>query len=74
MGSHLRHAYTAIGDPVNVAARLEAKTRNFEDCDIIIDQLTMESLRASDVADANPLGELQLKGKSKPVQTYQVPK
>ena len=72
MGSHLRHAYTAIGDPVNVASRLESETRNFADCDIIVDQRTEQSQAEAGVANAKPLGDLQLKGKSKPVQTYQV--
>ena len=70
MGSHLRHTYTAIGDSVNIAARLESETRNFEDCDIIIDQLTHWS--AAEIARSEPLGELDLKGKSKPVQTFRV--
>ena len=71
MGSHLRHAYTAIGDSVNVAARLESETRNFEDCDIIIDSWTEQSV--SSEFGSEPLGELQLKGKSEPVLTFRVP-
>ncbi|MEM9410726.1 MAG: adenylate/guanylate cyclase domain-containing protein [Planctomycetota bacterium] len=71
MGSHLRHAYTAIGDPVNVAARLESETRNFENCDMIIDQSTYQQNLDREIKTKS-LGEVRLKGKSTPVKTYQV--
>lgn len=72
MGSHLRHAYTAIGDPVNIAARLESETRNFDNCDIIIDQASRESLDSTTEITIEPLGNLLLKGKEISVPTYSV--
>ena len=72
IGSHLRHTYTAIGDPVNIAARLEAETRNFENCDVIIDQATREQLPEDNSFKLRPLGNLRLKGKEIPVPTYAV--
>ncbi len=72
MGSHLRHTYTAIGDAVNVAARLEAETRNFENCDIILDQNSQTCLAKTNEFSFDSLGKLQLKGKELPVATYSV--
>ncbi len=70
MGSHLRHAYTAIGDTVNIAARLESETRNFENCDIIIDERTKQTVSTSVATRA--LGDLQLKGREQTVGTFSV--
>ena len=72
MGSHLRHSYTAIGDPVNTAARLEAATQDFENCDILIDQKTQDVQSMSKTAAVKSLGDLQLKGKSNAVKAFQV--
>jgi len=72
MGSHLRHSFTAIGDAVNTASRLESATRDYPDCDILIDQTTQLMQQAHDVAIVEALGDAALKGKQNKVALYQV--
>nr|WP_315214004.1 adenylate/guanylate cyclase domain-containing protein [uncultured Duganella sp.] len=65
-GSAARSIYTAVGDSVNTAARLEQAARDFP-YDVIIGEGTRR--RASRHAFV-PLGEHTLRGKERPLQLY----
>jgi adenylate cyclase len=71
VGSHLRLSYTAIGDSVNVASRLESATKDFH-CDILIGQSTEEGQQRFRVAETKPRGLARLKGKEAPLPVYEV--
>lgn len=59
--------YTAIGDVVNVAARLQAEARSGE---VLISQPTLERLRGR--IEVEELGPLYVKGRAEPVMTHRV--
>jgi len=67
IGSERRTDYTAIGDPVNLAARLESGAAKGQ---IIISKSTYELVK--DKFEIRPLGPLQVKGKREPVERYEV--
>jgi class 3 adenylate cyclase len=71
VGSHLRLSYTAIGDTVNTAARLESATKDFN-CDVLIGQATELAQRKYQVAETTPRGLAKLKGKEAEVPVYEV--
>ena len=59
--------FTAIGDTVNLAARLETSAREGQ---VVIGPATYELVR--DVAVVTPLGVLQLEGKAEPVDAFEL--
>ena len=65
VGAH--RSFTAIGDTTNVAARLQAAAPAGG---ILIGRSTFDAVR--DEVEAEPFGELDLKGKPAPVPTYEV--
>lgn len=67
IGSVKRMDYTAIGDTVNTAARLESNAKRGE---ILISDAVYE--RIKDRIDAEPVGELSLKGKATKILTYRL--
>jgi len=69
-GTHTRATYTCIGDAVNLAARLEAHTKD-AGRPILVDGATAAAL--GDRATLEALGEVQLKGKAAPVAVFAVP-
>ena len=69
IGSKSRIDYTAIGDTVNTAARLEANAKAGE---ILISEDLYKALEGR--IEAECIGGLSLKGKSKEVMTYRVTK
>ena len=65
MGSENRFDYTAIGDAVNVAARLESGTKA-AGVDLLIGQSTENAIEF----DLLPLDPIEAKGKSEKLQVY----
>jgi class 3 adenylate cyclase len=68
-GTLHRATYTCVGDTVNIAARLEAQTKELGR-PILIDENTRAGLDDDVVVEAR--GELPLKGKLEPVKVYAV--
>lgn len=68
-GTEARATYTCVGDTVNLAARLEAYTKEAQR-GILLCAATRDAIGPD--FDAEPLGEVQLKGKSGPVAVYAV--
>ncbi len=65
IGSDFRMDYTAIGDTVNTAARLEANAKAGQ---ILISEFVYERLK--DRIEVTEIGEIPLKGKSKGIMVY----
>lgn len=70
IGSPRKMEYTAIGDVVNTAARIEGHTRKVPDADILISHDTYAWL--ADRIPAEYVGEADLKGKESRVGVYRV--
>ena len=68
-GTQHRATYTCVGDTVNVAARLEAQTKELGRL-ILIDEDTRAGLDDGIAVEAQ--GELPLKGRRQPVRVYAV--
>jgi adenylate cyclase len=68
-GTQERATYTCVGDTVNVAARLESHTKVLGR-PILIDENTRSGLDEGVPVEAQ--GELQMKGKTQPVNVYAV--
>ncbi len=67
VGDRQQVEYTAIGDTVNLAARMEQTARPGT---VQISEQTHRLIEQ--IFECEPLGEIQVKGKRKPVRTYRV--
>jgi adenylate cyclase len=67
VGSEDQRSFSAIGDTTNVAARLQGVARPGE---VVIGPETRAQL--GDAAVVDPIGPVELKGKSQPVETFRL--
>ncbi|MCL2227516.1 MAG: adenylate/guanylate cyclase domain-containing protein [Oscillospiraceae bacterium] len=65
LGPSFRKDYTAIGDAVNTAARLES---NAKESQVLISRDVFDALRGR--IEAESVGEIPLKGKSVPLEVF----
>jgi adenylate cyclase len=69
IGSQSIMSYTVIGDTVNLGARLESLNKDYG-TRVIISEATRAALKGR--YDIRPLGEVTVKGKSRPVAIYEI--
>ena len=67
MGSRLRRAYTAMGDPVNVASRLEGRTKHYG-VGILVGEATRRQV--DDIA-WREIDRVKVKGKDEAITVYE---
>src|SRR5690242_12509357 len=67
VGSDLRYEYTALGDAVNVAARMQTAARPGS---ILITDMTRRL--TGDTFDLEDLGGIEVKGKAEPIHAFRV--
>lgn len=71
LGSQQIFDYTAIGDTINLGARLESINKEYDTPKhIIISEFTLEKVK--DLVDVNYLDEVKVKGKNKAVKIYEL--
>ena len=69
MGSELRFDYSVIGDAVNLGARLEGQTRNYDGVDVLLGE---ETYRQCPSRAFTEVDRILVKGKSEPVTVYTI--
>ncbi|MBD2328579.1 adenylate/guanylate cyclase domain-containing protein [Alkalinema sp. FACHB-956] len=72
LGGQQRMDYTAIGDTVNIAARLESFDKSIDGglCRVLVSDATYQFVQSQFAARS--IGSVQLKGREQPTQVYQI--
>ncbi|MDP3115075.1 MAG: adenylate/guanylate cyclase domain-containing protein [Candidatus Cloacimonadaceae bacterium] len=71
LGSEQIFDYTAIGDTINLGARLEGLNKEYDTAKhIIISEFTLEHVQ--DMVEVNFIDEVKVKGKNKAVKVYEL--
>lgn len=70
MGTQDRMEHTVIGDTVNLASRLEGQSKEAKTTGIAISETTYQDVRH--LVNANLMGSVQVKGKTVPVNVYEL--
>ena len=70
MGSSVRFDYSVIGDAVNLGARLEGQTRNYDGVDILLSERTRELCDIRN--NFKEVDRINVKGKEEKVTIYTV--
>ncbi len=71
LGTKSRFDYTAVGDSVNLASRLESANK-YLGTTILISEYTYKNLKNKDQFHIRYIGEVKVKGKEVPVGVYEV--
>ena len=69
MGSEVRFDYSVIGDAVNLGARLESQTRNYDGVDVLLGEATYRQCPSRAFSEVD---RITVKGKSVPVTVYTI--
>jgi len=67
MGSEIRFDYSVIGDAVNLGARLEGQTRNYDGVDVLLSERTYQQCPSRAFTEVD---RILVKGKSEKVRIY----